>query len=128
MCLSRVTSKDNLPKATGYGWKVMIILEDVVVTLCYREPLMVDYWNKDVHSYMIASDDYNNYMNGYHIFSTRKAARIYAKGWPHAAIYRVKYRHIVATGHQYKNGEILPTLVVREIMLLPRTKKAKVKA
>lgn len=129
MCLSTITSSKNLPNATGYGWKVMSNMDNKIITPCFATSLAVGRWHKDKRQYKLKDNYSDEYKTGFHIFATRQAARLYKRG-TFDKVYKVKYRHVVATGTQWDglSNEYLPALVVREIMLLPRTKKIKVKA
>ena len=113
MCLSTVDTNPTV--ATGTAWKVLFQISDgSSVSALQLYPMPEEKWLLDPSVRRLLSDSGNEYLTGFHLYKTRREARIFRNVRERVA--RVSFRRVTATGKQND----LRVVVAREIYIHPK--------
>lgn len=125
MCLEKVSNNEHIPEASGVGWKVFDLDSQERLVSWYisgeqqaRNPYEINKWYE---AYSFTFKDKEEYWRGFHIFTTRRdAKKWYSAISRQSMIYKVRWRHRLATGTQYFCGHNYSCVVAKEILILPK--------
>ena len=118
MCLSLVTSRAELPKARGTGWKVFRVDRNGAL---YSEVYSTSRSRQPGRKYRATCLRRPRYCIGFHIFTRKKDAREWDKDHGHScSVRKVKSEHRLATGNQRGcNTWLLSMIVAKYMTILP---------
>lgn len=118
MCLSEVTSNTHDPAAAGGGWKAFVLEWGSIHSwFCWTEaPYEINEWYE---AFDFRTSDRMRYWRGFHLFTKRQYAELWAERARRTVVRQVRWRHLLAKGFQRVNGLRLPVIVAKEILILP---------
>lgn len=131
MCLEKITKKyPKKDKTEGFGYKVILHnrARNRFMFLFYYDNFKTHEYNKWVKRRIhpicsgsnILPNTFFEYDSGFHIFKTRKAARIYKDEYISARVVKVQYKGIVCEGIQSFDSHKLECLVVKQIKVIKK--------